>query len=112
MSWFKRKTKEEKIQKLQDKVDKLNEEFSSAINHYCKIGDYIFIFKGFKHNGKDVCVQFIDHGTVEGYVNYITYNYWYLKHSNIDFNIAKYQFIAFKDKLEKIKLRVEINEIN
>jgi hypothetical protein len=57
---FKTRTKEEIEQQLQSKVDELNEKWKEEINHYCKIKSYIFILRGFKHNGKNVCVQFED----------------------------------------------------
>ncbi len=106
--WFKRKTKEEKKQELQNEVNKLNEKWKNEINLYCKIGNYIFILKGFKLDCKNnICIQFVDKDTVEGYVNFNTYDWFKLKYEQTDFNIARYQFIKFKDELLKVGLKLE-----
>jgi hypothetical protein len=107
MSWFKSKTKEEKIQELQKKVNELNEKWKNEINSYCKINNYIFILKGFKHDGKYVCIQFVDKDTPEEFISYNRYSWWELKYEQTDFNICRYQFIKFKDELKKIGLKLE-----
>jgi hypothetical protein len=106
--WFKRKTKEEKFQELQLEVDKLNEKWKNEINTYCKIGNYIFILKGFKLDCENnICIQFVDKDTPEGYVNFNRYSWFILKYEQRDFNIARYQFVKFKDELLKVGLKLE-----
>lgn len=108
MSWFKRKTQKEKIQELQDEVDKLNIQWKNVINSYCKIGNYIFILKGFKHDEKQVCVRFIDKDTPKDYINYLPLWVFKAKYDIYDFNVARYQFVKFKDELNKIGLELKL----
>jgi hypothetical protein len=104
MILFKRKTKAEKLQELQNEVDELNERWKEQCNSYCKIGGYIFLLEGFKHDGKYVCIQFIDKDTPKGYTNYNRLDWWKLKYGQVDFGVARYQFIKFRDDLNKLGL--------
>lgn len=105
--WFKRKTEEEKKQELEEKAKALNTKYADEINSYCKIGNYIFILKGFKIENNKIVVQFIDKDTPKEYTNYIDLDWWDLKYGTIDFKNARYQFIKFKDELNKIGLKLE-----
>lgn len=107
MAWFKGKTKEEKTQGLQKEVDILTEKYKDEINSYCKIGNYIFILEGFKHDDKNICVRFIDKDTVEDYTNYLDIYYWSMKYGHSDFKKMRYEFIQFKNDLKKIGLKLE-----
>jgi hypothetical protein len=109
MNWFKRKTQEEKIQELESEVDKLNEKWEDIIDSYCKIKDYIFILKGFKHNGSHVCIGFVDKDTPEDYITYDDIDWWYSKHGGrIDFNSSSYQFTKFKSELNRVGLELKL----
>lgn len=108
MNIFKRKTKEEKLQELQDKVDELNKQWEDVINCYCKIGNYIFVFKGFKHDGESVCIRFVDEDTPQECLNYMKYDSWILRYDKTDFNVARYQFIKFKDELSRLGLELKL----
>lgn len=79
------------------------------INSYCKIADYIFIFKGFKIEDNEVYVKFVDKNTPEGYTNHTSLSWWLLKYDSVNFKNMRYAFITLKGELKKIGL--EINKI-
>jgi hypothetical protein len=105
--WFKRKTKEEKEKDLQAELIHLRTKYADETNSYCKIGNYIFILRGFKIENNKICVQFVDKDTVEGYTNYLDLSWWSWKYETTDFKKMRYQFIMFKDELKKIGLKLE-----
>ena len=105
--WWKIKSDEEKEEELQAKLVELETKFKDEINNYCKLGDYIFIFKGFKIDNGKICVKFKDGNTVEGYTNYYELSWFDLKFGSVDFKKARYQFVVFEDRLRKVGLKLE-----
>ena len=106
MNWFKRKNKEEKID-LQKEEDILTEKYKNEINSYCKIANYIFILKGFKHDDKYVCVKFIDKDTPKDYIMYLDIYWFSVKYGHNDFSKMRYEFVVFKRDLEEVGLKLE-----
>lgn len=105
MKWF--KTKEEKEKKLQAELIHLRTKYAEQTDSYCKIGNHIFIFKGFKIENNRIVVQFIDNYTIEGYINYLDLWFFDMKYGHSDFKKARFQFIQFKEDLKKIGLKLE-----
>ena len=105
--WFKRKTKKEKEEELQQELNKLIEEYSDEINSYCKINDYIFILIGFKIINNKIVILFKDKDTFPGYINSVPIYYFNMKYYNSDFKKARVNFIQFKEDLKKLGLKLE-----
>lgn len=103
--WF--KTKKEKEQKLQAELKALQDKYSEVINSYCKIGNYFFILKGFKIEDNKIYVRFIDEDTTTDCISYISLDGFWIQFGTLDFKVARYQFIKFKDDLRKIGLKLE-----
>lgn len=101
------KSKEQKQKELQEELDKLQEKYSSEINSYCKIGDYIFILLGFKIDKNKICVKFEDKNTMPGYYTFVDMFWWELKWGFVDFKKMRLDFIKFKEDLNKIGLKLE-----
>jgi hypothetical protein len=83
--WFKRKSKEQKEQELQAELIHLRVKYAKETDSYCKINNWIFIFKGFKIENNQICVQFVDKDTAEGYINYIELFWFEQKYGHNDF---------------------------
>ena len=112
--WFKRKTKDEKEQELQKKEQELQTEliqlrdkYADVIDSYCKIGNFIFILKGFTIDDDRIVVHFIDKDVVDGYVNYMELYWFGRKYGHVDFTTARYQFMRLKEDLKKLGLKLE-----
>jgi hypothetical protein len=105
MSWF--KTKEEKREELELKLSSMRIVHYDAIDTYCKINDYIFILKGFEMKDDEIIIQYIDKDTNEGKVDEITINEWEKRFKKSDFRKNRYEFIKFRDDLNKIGLKIK-----
>jgi hypothetical protein len=116
--WFKRKTKEEKqkekedkqrdnAQKLQAKLIHLRTEYAQEIDSYCKIGDLIFVFHGFKIHNSKIHVSYLTPECVPGYIKIENIVWFEMRHGTTDFKKARHEFLKFKDNLSKIGLKLE-----
>jgi hypothetical protein len=103
MSWFKRKTQEEKLLDKQKEVDKLNNKWVKELNTYCKMDNNIFILLGFEIWKNKVCVRYRDSTCVEGYDG-MREEFWF---GHRDFGKARRDFIQFKNDLNKIGLELK-----
>ena len=104
---FKSKSKEEKEQDLQAELIALRVKYADEIKSYCKIGSHIFILTGFSIVDNEIVVNYKDKDLAKGYV-YNAPLYWFrLKYGTNDFKQARYNFILFKQELEKIRLKLE-----
>ncbi len=105
MKWF--KTEKEKEQELQAELIHLRTKYAEEIDCYCKIGDWIFILKGFKILTDKILVLFRDKDTLEGYNDCVTLTSFQLKYDNMNFKKARYEFVKFHQNLKKIGLKLE-----
>ena len=104
------KTQEEKTKELQNELEELQKKFSRQINTYCKIGDFIFIFVGFKIRDNRIQVIFIDKNTLPDH-NSMMDLYWFgQKYGHSDFERARIDMLRFKDDLKKINLTLDIDK--
>jgi hypothetical protein len=101
------KTKEEKKQELENELKNLRIKYANEINSYCKIGSYIFIFRGFEIKEDKIIILYKDENTQNGYVDYMNISWFLLKFSTTDFIKARYEFIKFKEELAKIGLELQ-----
>lgn len=99
------KTKEEKLKILEDKLIHLNDKFGDTFNHYHMVNKEVFILKGFKIKNGELFYVFLDKDTPKGYTNSYPINHLYDRFG-IDFRKTYYNWIEFKDNLEKLNLKV------
>ena len=104
---FKKKPKEEKEQDLQAELIALKVKYANEINSYCKIGSHIFILTGFSIVDNEIVVNYKDKDIAEGYQYNAPLSWFRLKYGTDDFKQAKYNFMLFKQELEKIGLKLE-----
>ncbi len=105
--WFKRKTKDEKQQELQEELDELNLKYKNEINSYCKINNFIFIFLGFFIRENRICVKFIDKDTLKNCSSYFDMDVFLIKYDTVDFNSARFEYLRFKQDLEQMGLELK-----
>ncbi len=101
------KTKEQKKEELENKLNNLNIKYADEINSYCKIGSYIFIFCGFEIKEDKIIVLFKDKNTARGYLDYLDIGWFEMKWGTTDFKKARCEFIRFKEELAKIGLELQ-----
>lgn len=101
------KTKEQKKIELENEFNGLNIKYTNEINSYCKIGSYIFIFRGFEIKEDKIIVLYKDKNTEKGYVDYVNIGWFKMKCGTTDFKEARCEFIRFKEELAKIGLELQ-----
>jgi hypothetical protein len=101
------KCKEKKENDLESKVIELNEKYKDEIDCFCKIGNYIFVFRGFKQEKGKIHVRYVDKETIPGYTSYAPLWLFEMKHEFSCFKEARFEFIKFKNDLNKLGLKLE-----
>jgi len=99
------KTKEEKQLELEQRLIELQNQFKDAIDKYHMVNKEVFILKGFKIKDNDINYIYLDKDTPKGYVNSLPYDIFKLRYG-INLEKAYYNWIEFKDNLEKLNLKV------
>jgi len=105
MTWFKTKREQNRI--LLEKLEHLNNKYSDYKNSYCKIGDYIFIFKGFEILDNKIYINYIDKNTPENMYNRFEYYWWNIKY-DVDIIKARNNWLNFKHTLKQLGLKIEV----
>lgn len=105
--WWKKKTKEQKEQDLQSKLNQLQEKYKDVIKSYCMVGNHIFIFKGFEIKDNDIRILFYDENTPESMISSTPIWAWEMMWGNSDFKMYRMDWLLFKEKLKHFGLEIQ-----
>ncbi len=106
MSWFKRKTVEEKKRDLEAEVKELNEKHSDYFNQPCLVNGKIRVYEHFRVKDNKIMISFIDKDTPEGKVWSMDYEWEALRWGD-DFILKQMnEFLTLQHSLKALGFKI------
>lgn len=105
----KQQSKQQKIDELQKQVEQLNIKYKGIINSVCKVKDYVFVLKGFKYeDGCNIVKMLVkDKNTPTDCVTLKNYDLFEMAYG-IDLTEARSNWLIFRNDLEKLGIELKL----